>query len=65
MMPRGMAVSLVVKMEQEINIISAIRLEEGGAAMLAAHIINHSVDIDGAEIFVPLFISSLRDLELV
>lgn len=42
--------------EAQSRVISAIRLIEGGAAMLAAHIENHSSAILGAVIWIPLFI---------
>lgn len=56
---------LVVIVEHVINIISAIKLDEGGAAMLAAHIMNQSIDIVGTARFSPLFIRSLRELDIV
>lgn len=37
---------------------------EGGAAMLAAHPINHIVAIEGISTFTPLFIDKLRDLDI-
>jgi hypothetical protein len=52
-----------VIVEHVINIISAIRLQEGGAAILAAAIINHIIDIVGIIIFIPLFMIKLRELE--
>jgi len=56
--------SLVAVVEQVMSIISAIRLQEGGAAILAAHIINHNIDIEGTAMFSPLFIRSLRELDI-
>lgn len=56
--------SLVVIAAQVINMISAIKLHEGGAAMLAAHIINHIIDIVGIAMLSPLFISRDRELDI-
>ena len=50
--------------EDEINIISANRLVEGGAAIFAADIMNHIIDIVGVARFIPLFISNLRELDV-
>lgn len=61
--PNGIIITLVVIVEHVINIISAIRLQEGGAAILAAAIINHIIDIVGIIIFIPLFMIKLRELE--
>lgn len=55
---------MVVTVEHVISIISAMRLHEGGAAMLAAHMINHIIDIEGMAILSPLFIKSLRELDI-
>ena len=46
-----------------ISIISASRLIDGGAAMLAAAIINQTKVIEGNIIFMPLFMIRLRDDE--
>ena len=62
--PKGRIMDLVVAIEHEINMISAIRFDEGGAAMLAAHIINHIIETEGANRFNPLFIRSLRELDV-
>jgi hypothetical protein len=59
-----MIISLVVIVEQVISIISAIKLQEGGAAMFAAHIINHIMDIVGIAILIPLFRRSLREFDI-
>jgi hypothetical protein len=55
--------SLETTLELVMSMISAIRLHEGGAAILAAHIINHSIDIVGTVMLSPLFIMRLRELE--
>lgn len=55
---------MVVIVELVINMISASKLVDGGAAILAAAIINHSIDIVGIAILTPLFIRSLRELEV-
>lgn len=61
--PSGIIITLVVTVEHVISIISAMRLQEGGAAILAAAIINHIIDIVGIIMFIPLFMISLRELE--
>lgn len=45
-----------------IVIISAHKLIIGGAAIFAAHMINHSILITGSVIWMPLFKNKLREL---
>lgn len=47
-----------------ISIISDKRLIDGGAAIFAADIINHIIDIEGIIMFNPLFIIRFRDLDI-
>lgn len=44
--------------------ISARRLIEGGAAILAAHIRNHNIDMEGNRILIPLLRRRLRVFEV-
>lgn len=62
--PTGMIINFDVIVEHVINMISAIKFAEGGAAILAADIINHSIDIVGINILIPLFIRSLREFDM-
>jgi len=62
-MLRGRSISLEVIVEHVINMISAIRLQEGGAAIFAADIKNHIIDIVGIIMFNPLFMRSLREFD--
>lgn len=62
--PRGINMTFVDIVAQIISIISAIKLHEGGAAMLAEHIINHIIDIVGIIMFTPLFIIMLREFDI-
>jgi len=62
--PRGIRVSLDAMAADVIKTISAIKLHEGGAAMLAALIINHSIDMEGMMIFNPLLSKSLREFDI-
>jgi len=55
---------LLIVLDIVINIISAIRLLDGGAAIFAADIRNHSIDIVGTEIFSPLLIINLREFDM-
>lgn len=57
--------SLLVNKDIIINIISAIKLGDGGAAILAAHIINHIMANVGKVIFKPLLTTSLRELDML
>lgn len=50
--------------EHVINMISANKLTDGGAAILAADIVNHSIDMVGMAMLMPLFIKSLRELDI-
>lgn len=60
---RGIADGKHIVSLDVINIISANRLIEGGAAMFAAAIINQINDIAGNIIFMPLFRIRLREVE--
>lgn len=62
--PKGIRASLVVIVAHVIKMISAIRLQDGGAAILAAHMTNQSIDMVGMAIFRPLFIKSLREFDI-
>ena len=62
--PNGIKANLLRIVEQVINIISASKLIEGGAAILAADIINHIIDIVGIKMLMPLFINKLREFDI-
>lgn len=62
--PKGIIINFLDTVEHVISIISDRRLVEGGAAILAAHITNHNMDIVGIEIFNPLFINRERELDI-
>lgn len=61
----GRSIIFLILADIVINIISAIKLLDGGAAMLAADIINQSIDMVGMVMFRPLLIINLRELDIL